>query len=93
MTNLIGERLLTIDQIADLVADERENIIEFLREDRIMYIIAPDGILIPLGAFQVMMPELYDLKNDLAVIKEMASGLTEEQVDAILHDLFSNDDD
>jgi hypothetical protein len=56
---------LSIDEIANLVADSRENIIEFIREDRIPYAFWPDGVLIPLGGFQCCMNDLYDLEGAL----------------------------
>lgn len=53
--------LMTIAEIANLVADSEGHIQEFIREDRIRYGAFPDGILIPFRAFQVVMPDLYDL--------------------------------
>ena len=51
----------TISEIAEFVRDSEHNIQEFIREDRIPYIVVPDGILIPLGGFQACMLDLYDL--------------------------------
>lgn len=62
--------LRTIDEIASLAGDSRENIIEFIQEDRIQYAYWPDGILIPLNAFQIAMSELYDLEGMLQDINE-----------------------
>lgn len=58
----------TIDEIARLAADDRENIIEFIRSDRIPYVALPEGILIPLGGFQMCMSDLYDLEGDLQAL-------------------------
>jgi hypothetical protein len=59
-------QLLSIDEIASLVLDTRENIIEFIRKDRIPYAVCNDGIIIPLGGFQCCMNKLYDLEGALA---------------------------
>lgn len=52
-------RLFTTQEIADLVADDVNNIYRFIREDRIPYAVGPDGFLIPLGGFQMCMTDLY----------------------------------
>lgn len=60
--------LHTIDEIAEFVADSRENIIGFIWDDRIPYIVVSDGILIPFSGFQVCMNDLYDLEGDLRAL-------------------------
>lgn len=54
--------LHTIASIAEFAADSEDGIQDFIREDRIPYVVTPDGILIPLGGFQACMPDLYDLE-------------------------------
>lgn len=67
-TTDLGKRLWSIGEIAALVDDTEAHIQEFIREDRIAYVACPDGILIPVGAFQVVMPDLYDLGEDLRAL-------------------------
>lgn len=57
--------LRTIDEIVALVDDTTEHIQEFIREERIPYIVVRDGVLIPLGGFQQCMNDLYDLVGAL----------------------------
>lgn len=59
----------SIDEIANLVDDKRENIIQFIIEDRIPYVVLPEGIYIPLGGFQMCMPDLYPLAEWLDEIE------------------------
>jgi hypothetical protein len=63
-------QLLSISEIASIAADTEHNIQEFIREDRIPYVVLSDGILIPLGGFQCCMLELYDLAETLRQIQE-----------------------
>jgi hypothetical protein len=61
---------MTIDEVAALVADDPNNIIEFIREDRIPYSYHPDGIEIWWEGFQMCMTALYNLEEMLAQIHE-----------------------
>lgn len=61
------KRLWTLEELSQLVygEDERNDglreLQDFVRDNRIPYVVGPDGILVPLGGFQTMMPNLYDL--------------------------------
>lgn len=75
---------MTIDEVAAWVADDPNNIIDFIIEDRIPYTFHPDGISIWFEGFQMVMTELYDLEGDLRALNEAAERHTEQDVLGLL---------
>ncbi len=64
-------RYLNLEELVGLVYSDSERgaglreIQAFIRDERIPYAVFEDGILVPLGAFQVCMPALYDMELHL----------------------------
>lgn len=73
---------MTIDELAALVADDPNQIMEWIAEDRIPYAYHPDGILVWWEGFQMIMTEIYDLETMLAQIHEVVGDLTDEEIDS-----------
>lgn len=62
-------RLRTLQEIADLVGDDVANIQGFVRDDRIPYMVAADGVLVPIGGFQACLGDLYGLAEELEALE------------------------
>lgn len=80
----------TAQQIAEMFMLPLEQIEQWAKEDKIMYARLDDGtLLIPLGAFQTMLPSIYDLENDLAALNEASDDIDPE----LIEEYFRNLDD
>lgn len=82
----------TIEQVARRVADDYNNIVGFVCEDRIPYRYHEDGIEIWWEGFRMVMPELYDLAADLRTLCEAAKFLSEADVHSLLTDYTRRDE-
>lgn len=60
--------LMTIHEVASIVADSEERIQEFIRDERIPYIVTDDGISILFNGFQECMPDLYNFNEILEAL-------------------------
>jgi hypothetical protein len=65
MTEILKAQLLDPEDIAELVAVEREQVYTWMANDEVPYIGLKDGqFKIPLHGFQGVMPQLFDLEID-----------------------------
>lgn len=90
---MMGPTWKTIGQVARLVADDYNNIVQFICDDRVPYRYHDDGVEIWFEGFQMVMPELYDLVDDLEIIRKAAEEITEADVLGLLTDYTRRRDD
>ena len=71
----------TAQEIADLFKFPLAQIEEWAEEEKIVSARLPDGtLLVPLGAFQTVLPTLVDLEADLKALNEAAADIDPETI-------------
>lgn len=77
--NELSPTWMTIQEVADLVADDYSVIVSFITADRIPYRFHPDGIEIWFEGFQTCMNDLYDLEGYVNDLYEAREWVPDEQ--------------
>lgn len=85
MSEAFKPSILDPEDIAELVAVDREQVYSWMSEDKIPYVDLGKGeYKIPLGGFQNMMPQLFDLAGDLEAIFQATKDIDPADLDSML---------